>query len=1386
MKNLKKLLFLPLCMLFTLTVHSQSWRDNSDLLVVNQLFDNDINSVDIYTFPNMLTTTDSIVLADGTIIQVPYSNCYAYFINLMPMANWSHPCKYCFVNASMGHVMVSANMPPMDDNMVALSLRPRTNPNPSPILFDTTFVRNCRTTDTSHKWAVLICGSGEETRFWFDLSSVYTVLTDVYGYQEGSVWNSFANRRIIATAPDAIRKKFIPYNDINSAALNGTNPDGQGDFFNYEGVDNTSHSKQNIHNIFKCFAGDQQCLHDYSDQGLQELTEEDQLFIYITGHGFTEGGDDISYIRVKEQYDMPKIYDDTLVSWLRNIKCSQMTLVMQNCYSGAFIEKFMDDISNPDCLCKNRIGQSAASAKGVSWAENYNVYQESSRELDPDSFANEFTYYWTSAALGYYPYYKTKEVLGYKVIDKGPWTANDRVVGSGNMIWSDYFGNYENNHPHYPKYDTIPDTDGDTSVSLNEMFEFANNLDTWSRQGYYYPNHNDTTGQQFDPQYQPEFPQQRYESTFTKEAATLAGYEGQIDSIANSGIATQPYRLCGDIWVGPDSELTMWDEVQSPENVKIYVKPSGKLFLDGATLTNLPEVQSPMWEGVQVWGNSSVHQHEVNGSYLQGYIELKNGAVIENAKCAVELWHPGYSNTTGGIIHATDATFRNNAKAVHILLYTYSYTGRISDYNGYFRNCSFVVDEDYLGTKTFLKHVELTQVNGIDFHGCVFSAKKNVQGVSPDCLGIGAYGAGFRVDSYCDQPSGGGNISPCPPQYQMHSSFTGFNRGIHASNYGGTTYGFRVNDTDFNNNTCGIYALNSGYGVIVNNDFTVDCSSNCNFGIYTDGVSGFCIEDNTFRSDTIGNGLSYGIEIAKSNGINDVYHNDFYGLYCGNVAVGDSTNISPKPDSTLGITYTCNTNTNNVIDFCVLKDNNFGDIASMQGSTSIPAGNTFSGSQYQFYNDGNQPITYYYDSNEQSQIPVTSLLYRVNRYGLKVSNSCLSHYGGGGAVSKSASEKASLASDYLTARSTYNSLLQLYESRIDGGNTPAQVADINSATPSDMWRLRAQLLGLSPYVSGEVLTTAADRYDVFTDPILFEILAANPDELKKDTLISYLENKEHPLPSYMTDLLRQMASGFTARTALLAQMAQYKHAYSLAAGDIVRSCLNDSITDLTELRTWLGNMDDIASDQMIIASYLQEGDSINAFTLANMLPELYNLQGDALSDHSDYMRLISLYQTLNREHRSVFELTDTEIALVNGIALSGIGTSQTMADALLEEISQDHLRTYSCPTMPENNNGNRGNVGLMDASMNEALGFTVSVSPNPATTWVKVDYTLPASVHSASLSLTNTYGVTVANYELSAGETQKVLDLRFLADGVYFYTVLCGKHSQTGKLIIVK
>ena len=832
--------------------------------------------------------------------------------------------------------------------------------------------------------------------------------------------------------------------------------------------------------------------------------------------------------------------------------------------------------------------------------------------------------------------------------------------------------------------------------------------------------------------------------------------------------------------IDANAVVTVTGTIKSNKNAKTIVPVGTKLILDGGLMTDNDD---NMWQGVEVWGNSSTHQHEVNGSFGQGYIELKNGAVIENAKCAVELWRPGYYSTTGGIIHATDATFHNNALAVHALWYANIDGGREGDYNGYFHNCTFTVDEDYIGSKEFHKHVDLAHVRGLEFQGCDFSAKRNVDSVSLYCMGIGAYEAGFKVDSYCTNA----NTTPCPSADLIPSSFNGFYRGIHTSNDGSSARAFSVKNAVFTNNTCGIFMLNAGYGTIVNNDFTIGCGSSCDFGIYADGVSGFCIEDNTFRPKATNTGAPYGIMVVNSGGTNDIYHNDFTNLRCGNVAVGVNTVTTNTPNSSpTGLTYTCNTNTGNLIDFCVLKDGNVGDIAQQQGSAALPAGNTFGGSLYHFYNGGTQWIGYHYDSNGSGQIPTNSLLHRVSTHGTQSSNSCLSHYGGGGSVSKSASEKAALAADYQSSRSTYSSLLQLYESRIDDGSTPTQVADINSATPSDMWELRAQLLGISPYVSGEVLTTAAERYDVFSDPVLFEILAANPDELKKDSLINYLENKEHPLPAYMTDLLRQIASGYTTRTALLAQMEQYRHEYGLAAGDIVRSSLHDSVTDPVELRTWLGNMEDLASDRMVVASYLQDGDSVHAFALANMLPELYGLQGDALADHSDYMRLIGLYQTLNREGRTVFELTDTESSMVNSIASLGTGTSKAMAEAILMERSDEIIVAHSCPTMPEDDGGDRGRGGFTETSLNKALGFTVSVSPNPATTWATVMYSLPVDATKASFNLTNAVGITVATYDLPGNEAQKVLDLRGLADGVYTYNVRCGKYLQTGKMVIVK
>ena len=126
--------------------------------------------------------------------------------------------------------------------------------------------------------------------------------------------------------------------------------------------------------------------------------------------------------------------------------------------------------------------------------------------------------------------------------------------------------------------------------------------------------------------------------------------------------------------IADGATVTVTGEIRTNENAKTIVKPGGKLIVDGGTITKA--LHEGQWQGIEVWGVDTLHQFIVDGRYQQGYLELKNGATIENAICAVELWQPGNYSSEGGIIHATDAVFRNNAKAVHAINYQQYRSGK--------------------------------------------------------------------------------------------------------------------------------------------------------------------------------------------------------------------------------------------------------------------------------------------------------------------------------------------------------------------------------------------------------------------------------------------------------------------------------------------------------------------------------------------------------------------------------------------------------------------------------------------------------------------------------------------------------------------------------------
>lgn len=1325
---MKKVLLITIAMMaIIVSVSAQNGtgytKKQADNLVLNTLLISDLESSDVYSLDTLISKNDTIWHFDGSFIKSPYNTAWAYFVDDCPFANWVHPCRYIFVNATNGnYLLINSELPPEHFHFTPLSLFTR----PTPVPYDngaieTPMVKTVQ--DNPHLFAVLICGSegASEYRFKNDVSAVYSTLTNVYGYPKSNI--------------------YVLYN--TGSSLFGNDLDGDGDpDINYNA------RKETITDVFNELSGKS---NDYPE--IPELDVDDQLFIFVDDHGNSTNG--IS------RFTTPSTpyYDTTMARDLEQVKCAQMIVLMQPCNSGGFPVRLTDYV-NYNVQCKNRSVHSAADYES-SWSEyilTKNMYCE-------------FTYYWVAAARGYYPACNPSSWQ-----NTHPWN-NSYMVGTNPFIPHnpDYFYSNGYNHQNHPDFN--PDMNNDGFVQMEEVFYYASYFDRYSPIGFYTILFGGGT----------ENPQQNINIGFHDDdpLLTLNGLAGNV-SVSQS-VDNRNY-LCGgnltidqgktvtfntgskffvaqnnNIKVQNNAVLTIKGLMRFGANAKVTVSQGGLLNIDGSHLAGWDNKQ---WQGIRVLGNNNAPQLPAS----QGCLNISNNALIEDAEVAVNLRNL-LTNTSGGIVMASNSTFHNNTISLNIPAYNYSFS---SSYESEFSNCLFTIDDSFLDN-AFSTHVRLENINGIHFAGCQF--QMNNSGYHTDVSsssGIFAYNASPSFTEYC--------LSSTQPCFDVQKcTFDNFKKAaIFSISDLGSLNTLLVSNAVFTNNSKGIFSKNSNQVTIVLSDFYIGSDDNCSYGVLLDNTPSFNIQDNTFNPVYNTESQTYGLYVKNSNAVNRVHYNMFSNLYCANLAEGQNW----MGKRFLGLYYTCNSHSNNTFDFYVLDDpTRYSGIQINQGSNNAPARNTLSSNaSYQIYNGGEYAIDYYYNCGYPGETPDPNKIFHINPYNTRALYDCVSNYSEG-TLSLTEAEVIQREQAYYDAYSNYMAVKQLYESRIDGGNTSATVADIENATSSDVWRLRSQLLGSSPYLSQTVLMTIAEHNDVFPASVLMEILSANPEELKEDTLINYLQANEL-LPDYAISILQQVATGTSYRTVMQQQMAEYRHEYTEAVYDIIRSILNDSIVNYAALRGWLGNLEDINADHAIIATYMEEGDSISAFTLVGLLPQLYELDGDELTDHFNYVQLLSLYQNLKQSERSVFEMTETEMMLVEDIANNSYGVSKSMAEAIL-----DVLGEYSytdCPIL-STTIGSRGTYPSQEGQINgKDMELKVNLSPNPAANWISVEYKLPDGWSEASFVITNMLGIKNASVCLEGNQGCKVIDLTNMASGIYSCILRCGSFVKTEKLVITK
>ena len=817
-------------------------------------------------------------------------------------------------------------------------------------------------------------------------------------------------------------------------------------------------------------------------------------------------------------------------------------------------------------------------------------------------------------------------------------------------------------------------------------------------------------------------------------------------------------------------------------DAKIIIEPGSELILNKSTLTNYEDCYDP-WQGIEVWGNSNHSQYiGADGIMYQGKLTVKNESFIKNSLNAVTTQNPLNFNSHGGIIIAENSTFENNKRSIEIMAYN-NFNPYATDiqlpYVSRFKDCSFTIDDNYL-MSDFNTHVSLWNIYGLIIYGCDFL--NNNTSLQHEGQGIYSLNAGYALLNLVDGP----NII----QNEFHNLYT----GIHAGNTKSSTNRPYVNNAKFINNSTGVFLSLVENAILINNLFEIAPNyrneSNCGdhvsgFGIDAFSSSGFIFENNKFQKfDTgIPDKFYTGIHVKNCPSPHDIiYKNEYTGLSFGNYAEG--MNRDRRQYDVDGIEYQCNENTGNGLDFIVAAyDPIDARIRTFQGLKDNASGNTFSQSPEidgHFINLGTQAIDYYYYPIDPIQIPTLYSIPLVVPDDAPI-NFCPDHYGSGGSIKLSSMGRLEEELNYANNLSDYNSVSSLYESLLDGGNTTSKLLDIETATPDDMWALRSQLLGDSPYLSKEVLMTMSDRTDVLPDDAIFEILAANPEELKKDTLISFLEKKEDPLPDYMISILKQLAiTNTTYKTVLLNDMAKYNGNKIQAAKSIIHSILSDSIIDKSDLRGWLSNMQSIESDKQIISSYIVNNDTSNALALLNMMPSLYELEGEELNEFIDYKDLLLIQMGWNNIGKTIFELDSFEIALLEFYADSTSGDASVSAKNILSfAFGYDYCNCLSYTDTLYYKSENY----FMD-ELNSNCAINISASPNPASSWVAFDYTLAIGKSVSYIKVTNIIGNVVAEFEITDKQGQQLWDTRSISPGVYIYTLFSNGYKSSDKVII--
>ena len=345
-------------------------------IVFNQVLHNSTVEKSVSAIPDPVDEGTSVEIWGGKpALSAPASG-WLFFIDDYPGANWEHPCRYVFVDNDDQITIVDAMSPPTNIELSQIAGEipdpwgdansvTSVSQNPGGGLGTLNLEPACSGADCRHQYALLISGgfdtSQNHMRYWNDISFMYQTLNQTYGYPAD---------HIIVLVSDGTNTTVDRHNATaaNGVVMTDNSPVDLDTM--YGPVDVTGDATKTT------------LINTLSNLNSQ-LSAEDTLFIFTTSHGGWDGvqnsNNSVLYLWNKEY-----ISDAEFVNALPTTP-GNITMVMEQCYSGGFIDNFIDQYSGT----QKRVIATAATGSEPSWGNGFsNAWTSGVARIDDERLPN--------------------------------------------------------------------------------------------------------------------------------------------------------------------------------------------------------------------------------------------------------------------------------------------------------------------------------------------------------------------------------------------------------------------------------------------------------------------------------------------------------------------------------------------------------------------------------------------------------------------------------------------------------------------------------------------------------------------------------------------------------------------------------------------------------------------------------------------------------------------------------------------------------------------------------------------------------------------------------------------------------------------------------------